>query len=89
MPVTDPASGEEVVSGMELPTCSKGTCTGHREDDVLEFSNLYDGQDKLFTNREFYELTSPTSDFLPYVYNSLSHWPGCYGSTLNITTDRR
>ena len=73
------------VTGMELPTCSRETCPGHKEDDLLEFENLYDGQDHLFTNREFYELTAPGSTFMPYVYNSLSHWPGCFGSTFNIS----
>ena len=76
------------VEGMSLPTCVRETCPGHKEDDLLEFSALFEDQTQLYTNREFYELTAPDSDFLPYVYNSLSHWPGCYASTLNVTTSR-
>ena len=73
------------VQGMSLPTCVPDTCPGHKEDDLLEFSALFEGQSTLYTNREFYDLTAPGSESLPYVYNSLAHWPGCFDSTLNIT----
>ena len=44
------------VTGMEMPTCEKATCTGHRADDLLPFENLYDGQSGKYSNAEFYEL---------------------------------
>ena len=71
----DPAS-------MELPTCAKETCPGHKGDDLLPFADLMDSQDGLYTNNEFYELVDPTNDDLPYVYDSLSYWPGCTDDTL-------
>mmetsp|Transcript_5413 Transcript_5413/g.16017 ORF Transcript_5413/g.16017 Transcript_5413/m.16017 type:complete len:250 (-) Transcript_5413:31-780(-) len=67
---------------MALPSCSLETCPGHKEDDLLPFSDLSDDQEGLYTNAEFYALTSPNNEDLPYVYDSLSHWPGCDGDSL-------
>ena len=73
------------VSGLELPTCVKATCPGHREHDLLPFAGLYEGQERLFTNGEFYDKAGPGSSLLPYVYNSLSRWPGCAGGELVVS----
>lgn len=36
-----------------MPTCTKGICPGHKEDDLLSFTHLYKGQgDKLLSNAE-------------------------------------
>ena len=56
--------------------------TGHKADDILPFANLMSSQDGLYTNEEFYELVDPTNDDLPYVYDSLTYWPGCTDDTL-------
>lgn len=62
----------EGVSGLERPTCFRGTCPGHRAEDILPF------QDYPYTNVEFYaNITSPWSPHLTYVYDSLTYWPGC------------
>ena len=67
-------------SSMDMPTCAQETCPGHKADDLLPFSGLL--KDSLYTNEEFYALVDPTNDDLPYVYDSLSYWPGCGGDTL-------
>ena len=67
---------------MDMPKCAQETCPGHKADDILPFANLMSSQDGLYTNEEFYELVDPTNDDLPYVYDSLSYWPGCDGDTL-------
>ena len=69
-------------SSMSMPSCSKETCSGHKEDDLLPFSDLLPDQEGLYTNAEFYSLTSPLSTKMPYVYDSLSYWPGCDGDSL-------
>ena len=65
-----------------MPTCVKGTCPGHKIDDTLPFTNLLKTQTGLYTNSEFYELTSPYSEDLPYAYDTLAYWPGCTDDTL-------
>lgn len=65
-----------------MPHCFKDTCIGHREDDILLFENLTGNGP--YTNREFYELVSPLDTSLPYVYDSLSYWPGCATGSLYI-----
>lgn len=71
-------------SGMELPTCTKGTCTGHRADDLLPMVlNDATGKPKRMTNQEFYDFTSPLNSLLPYMYDSFVDWSGC--TAQNIT----
>ena len=67
----------EGVTGMELPSCSKGTCPGHHEDDVIPFGNFTDDGKVLYTNKEFYEFLHPFNEDLPYVYSNLFRWPAC------------
>ncbi len=47
-----------------------GFCTGHNENDALEFTDLL-GKGETYTNREMYELIHPWNSELPYVYDSL------------------
>ena len=70
-----------------MPTCVFNvTCPGHKEDDFLPFLGLLDGQTRHYTNGEFFHIVAPDSDVLPYVYNSLSYWPGCPNNrTISIT----
>ena len=70
------------VTGMGLPTCEKATCAGHKADDLLPFEGLMTSQAGRYSNAEFYNLTSPLNTDLPYVYGSLSSWPGCTGGAL-------
>merc|ERR1719263_1351517 len=74
-------------SGLELPTCARATCPGHREHDLLPFAGLYAGQSSLLTNGEFYDKIGPGSTLLPYVYNSISYWPGCTDDVMIVTDD--
>lgn len=71
-------------SGLEMPSCQDGvSCTGHREDDVLPFDNIFnDG--KTYTNGEFWEATKPDSVKTDYVYDKLETWPGCSGGTFRF-----
>ena len=78
---------------MELPTCTKGeTCSGHKADDLLPFTDMewVDGvASKLFTNAEFYEKLSPFNKNLPYVYDSVTYWDGCSGDAGDLLETAR
>mmetsp|Transcript_5574 Transcript_5574/g.8179 ORF Transcript_5574/g.8179 Transcript_5574/m.8179 type:complete len:149 (-) Transcript_5574:1263-1709(-) len=66
-----------------MPTCKPGTCPGHNEDDLLPFEGLAfldDPEPRLYTNAEFYARSLP--DYLPYVYDFVSYWPGCQGDDI-------
>merc|ERR1711998_669567 len=66
-------------SSMQLPTCTRESCEGHRANDLLP----WDFEGRSFTNIEFYELTAPHNVAnMPYAYDSLSHWAGCTDSKL-------
>ena len=76
---------------MERPQCARATCPGHRLHDVLPFDDLVLGDasanatataDRRYTNAQFYNLIDPVSGALPYVYDTLAHWPACPGGTL-------
>jgi len=69
----------------DMPACDWGTCPGHKEDDLLPFTNLFAAQgDRLLTNAEFYDLISPFNDDLPYAYDSISTWKGCTDDSLLV-----
>ena len=52
---------------MQMPHCTGSTtCPGHREDDILPFEGMFPGQ-TYTTNREFYNLTGPSSASMSYV----------------------
>jgi len=72
----------EGVTGMELPTCVRETCPGHKEDDVLPFAGLLESEQTLYSNAEFYALIHPDNAGLPYTYDSLSYWESCTDSTI-------
>jgi hypothetical protein len=62
----------------DMPTCTTGICSGHKEEDLLPFTDLYKEQgDTLLTNAEFYTLINPLSDELPYAFDSLFYWEAC------------
>ena len=71
-------------TGMEMPKCVfDETCTGHRADDVLPFTKLYDEMEHEFTNVEFYGILDPANaEQIPYVYDSLLYWEGCEDQVL-------
>lgn len=73
---------EGIKTNMELPTCVRETCPGHKEDDLLPFVDLMDKQDSLFSNKDFYGLIHPDNTGVPYAYDSLSYWEMCPGSTI-------
>lgn len=67
----------------DRPTCSKGECPGHKEFDVLPFVKLFPTQkNKMYTNREFFNLVSPFNTDLPYAYDGLKTWRGCKDDSL-------
>merc|ERR1712046_298118 len=55
---------------------------GHKADDLLPFGGLMSHQDTLYTNLGFYKLTHPDNENIPYVYDSLSYWEGCYETSV-------
>jgi len=67
-----------VTGTLDMPTCTSGICSGHKEDDLLPFTDLFEEQgDTLITNAEFYERISPLSHELPYAYDTLFYWEAC------------
>ena len=61
----------ESVQDLTLPECDftgETLCSGHNENDDLEFSNFLDLKET-YTNAEFYEFVHPWSDSLPYTYD--------------------
>ncbi|KAJ8610812.1 hypothetical protein CTAYLR_006440 [Chrysophaeum taylorii] len=77
------------VTGMQMPKCVPATCPGHREDDLLPFDNLFPGAEpRVFTNAEFFfDIINPASNAMPYVYDTLTSWPGCDGGILGKADD--
>ena len=58
------------VDDLTLPTCTMDViCSGHNEDDVLEFGGFISDDDQ-YTNGEFYDFIHPWSDDLPYTYDT-------------------
>ena len=72
----------EGVTGMQMPTCERKTCPGHKSDDLLPFEYLMTHQTGLYSNMGFYKLSHPDNDELPYVYDSLDYWAGCTNSSM-------
>ena len=79
-------SGVDVDVGM--PSCVKGTCPGHKADDLLPFESVLGERGQTFySNTDFWTEIAPSSGTLPYVYDKLTTWPGCDdGTILNIDT---
>ena len=68
-----------------MPTCDFATCSGHRADDLLPFTNLYPAQgERLLSNAELYAFISPYNADLPYSYDSMSTWKGCTDDSLLV-----
>ena len=84
--VCDWSGVSDAADSLSLPACARGTCAGHREGDLLPFDDLAraDGAvaEGRYSNAEFYALIDPASGALPYVYDSLTYWPGCDSDTL-------
>jgi hypothetical protein len=69
----------------DMPTCAWETCSGHREDDLLPFTNLYPAQgDRLLSNAELYAVISPYNTDLPYAYDGIATWKGCTNDSLLV-----
>jgi hypothetical protein len=70
---------EGVEGTLKLPTCTKATCAGHNENDVLPFGDFISGEDDAwpyYTNKKFWKMMQPTSEKLPYTYDTFSY-PWC------------
>lgn len=73
----------EATGTLDMPTCTKGICPGHKEDDLLPFADLTAEQgETLLSNIELYEMIDPFSATLPYAYDSLNYWEGCEGTSI-------
>jgi hypothetical protein len=53
-----------------------GQCEGHLSYALTPFKNIFDSDDRLYTNSELYELLEPTIDSYPYVYDHF-RWSHC------------
>lgn len=69
---------ENVKAATDLPTCVRGTCSGHGAADILPFLLTPSGADspRSFTNEELYAWLHPLSEDLPYMYDSYT-WDHC------------
>jgi hypothetical protein len=73
----------EATGTLDMPKCTTGICPGHKEEDLLPFTDLFKEQgDTLLTNGEFYSRINPWSDELPYAFDSLFYWEACYKHSL-------
>lgn len=73
----------EATGTLDMPKCTAGICNGHKEDDLLPFTDLAKDQgDTLLTNGEMYTMIDPFSEDMPYAYDSLSYWEGCEGQSI-------
>ena len=71
------------VTGMELPTCAPGICPGHKAHDLLPMGGFINGTET-YTNKEFYDFTSPFNAELPYVYDSFTKWDACLAQNISF-----
>ncbi|CAM9764660.1 unnamed protein product, partial [Ectocarpus sp. 4 AP-2014] len=68
---------DDVVPGSgDMPTCVKGICGGHNEDDLLPFSVKINGEVVKLTNADWMDLIYPTNEDLPYMYDEFK-WTHC------------
>jgi len=67
-----------------MPTCTSGICSGHKEEDLLPFTDLTSDQTSLYSNGAFWDLISPLEDNTPYAYDGLKLWLGCNSSNLLV-----
>jgi hypothetical protein len=70
------------VEGVEMPTCEKAICSGHKEDDLLPFENLASSLPKYVSNAQLWAAIHPHSDKTDYVYDALDYWKGCTDKSL-------
>lgn len=57
---------------LDLPTCIKQICGGHREGDLLPFQIKLKGETVKLTNAEWMDLTYPENEHVPYMYDEFS-----------------
>ena len=60
----------------EWDTYMQRYCSGHSPDDVLAFQNLWDEDNRYYTNAELYDLFDPRNPSLQYVYDTFE-WAHC------------
>lgn len=66
-------SSVQGVEDLTLPVCdTSATCSGHNEDDIMEFRN-FQNKGESYTNAEMYAFIHPWNDDLPYVYDTLEY----------------
>jgi hypothetical protein len=79
-----------VIQGTDtVATCGTGHCLGHYPEDPIFFLTFPDIFDGPISNKQFLEWITPTSDSVPFMYDSFD-WPVCtdggytfdYSSTL-------
>jgi hypothetical protein len=52
------------------------SCHGHYADDHTPFKNIFDNDNRVYTNRELYDLIHPAQDSYPYIYDGFE-WTHC------------
>jgi hypothetical protein len=61
------------VTDLTLPNCTMGElCSGHNEEDTLEFGNFLSNNDN-YTNGEFFKFIHPWTSTLPYTYDTFDY----------------
>jgi|MDSY01.2.fsa_nt_gb hypothetical protein len=59
------------------------TCYGHNPGDYQPFKNLFDEDDRYYSNAELYQLFNPSGVSIPYMYENFE-WPHCEESGYTI-----
>lgn len=73
----------DVKGEFQIPNCTRGTCPGHKEFDIIPFGNFTGTDAPFYTNRAFYEFSYPNNDAYPYIYDSYTDWPGCAAQNIS------
>eukprot|EP00903_Cladosiphon_okamuranus_P019382 g17822.t1 len=61
---------------LDMPTCIKSICGGHRGGDTLPFEVKVKGETIKMTNLQWYDFIYPDNEDLPYMYNEFQ-WDHC------------
>lgn len=72
-----------VTGEFQMPNCTKKTCPGHKEFDIIPFGNFTGTDAPYYTNRAFYEFSYPNNDDFPYIYDTYVDWPGCAAQNIS------
>lgn len=72
---------------MDMPTCVRGICGGHKEGDLLPFKIRLHGETVMLTNAEWLNFLYPENESLPYMFNEY-RWDHCVAQGFDFGTKK-